>query len=381
MPTRRRLSTGIYEDRYGRSVVYSVHGRPKETRFPPDTPLERLIRWRKTQLGQAQELAPREPRGTLARDAVRFLKTRKGRPNYITEKANLKAWITALNNPPRWKIQEHHIEATLAAWRQIGYSQETLRKRFLILRMLYRKLDGPRAATPFDHLKPPAKTRPRPVSVADADIVAVAQQLRKQEITKRLHDGKTRARFLVLATHEQRPAELKRTRPEDVDLERQLWWVRGAKGGYHTIVPLNEEQLAAWRLFITANAWGKYDTRNFTRTIQRNGWPKGIRVYCLRHSTGFALSARGVDLGDIQALYGHTSPETTRIYVPGQMQRLQAAHRKLDGRFGPMAFLPRPTTTIKAGLDAKGRDSTRKTTGPIRVVERLDVHPKRKISQ
>lgn len=49
MPSnRRRLSRGIFEDAFGVSVIYHVGGKPKETRFPPGTPLERLKRWRAT---------------------------------------------------------------------------------------------------------------------------------------------------------------------------------------------------------------------------------------------------------------------------------------------------------------------------------------------
>jgi len=369
MPQRQRLATGIYEDAYGISVIYSVHGTPVETRFDPGTPLERLKKWRRQQLGESTELAPRDPRGSLARAVVVFLKRRKGLANYKTEKSYLRAWIRAFSNPLRWTITPAQIEETIATWRELGYSEQTLRHRWRLLRQLFRTLDGARAASPFDDLQSPKQPRARPVAVHDADIAAVATQLRKQEILKRLRTGKTRARFLVLATHEQRPAELKRAEPVDVDLRRQLWFVRGAKGGYHVVVPLNTEQCAAWRLFIAAQAWGRYDTRSFTKTIQRNGWPKGIRVYNLRHSTGFALSARGVDLGDIQALYGHTSPETTRIYTPGQLARLQRAQGLLEGRFGAAAFLPRPTPTNAAAREAKPRQ-IRRNLQPISATEK-----------
>lgn len=359
MPTRRRLATGIYQDASGIAVIYHAHGTPVETRVPLGTPVDRLIRWRKQQLGQSAAHAPRDRRGSLARDVVTFLKARKGLANYKTEKSNLKAWIRALNNPLRWKITAPMLEETIDDWRIQGYSQQTLRHRARILRQLFRKLDGPRVSSPFDEFKLPPKPKARPVSVSDADIAAVATNLRKQEICRRLHNGNTRARFLVLATCQQRPAELKRAESQDVDLTRRLWFVRGAKGGYNTIVPLNDEQCAAWRLFVAAGAWGSYDTRSFSKTIQRNGWPKGIRVYNLRHSTGFALSAHGVDLGDIQALYGHTSPETTRIYAPGQLARLARAQARLDGRFGAATFLPRSVTTNRPAPQAKPREIRR----------------------
>lgn len=350
MPKRHRLATGIYADAYGISIVYYVNGqRAPEARFPPNTPLDRLIRWRKTRIGQEQELAPRDCRGSLARDVVQYLKRLKGQPCYKSEKSHLRAWLIRWPRIYRWSISREQIELAIADWRTAGYAARTIRHRCRALEALFHRLDGPRAATPVDDVILPTKPQPRPVSVADIDIAHVAQELVKHEVLKRLRTAKTRARFLVLATHAQRPAELQRARREDLDLSRRLWAVRGAKGSYNLMVPLNDEQAAAWTLFVAAHAWGAYDTRSFVRTLQRCGWPKGIRPYNLRHSTGFALSARGVDLGDIQALFAHTSPETTRrFYVPGQLERLTEATKKLEGRFGITAFMkPVPRSTSK----------------------------------
>lgn len=343
MPKRRRLATGIYEDAHGISVVLYRRGRPQtETRFDPDTPLERLKQWRATQIGQAAELDPVDRRGSLARDVVRYLKRLKGLPGHKSERSHLRAWLQVFPRKQRWAITPEMCELVIARWRQHGYSARTIRHRCRALKSLYRRLEGPLARSPIDQLRMPSKPKPRPVSVADDRIEAVALQLRKQEILGRLRDAKTRARFLVLATHSQRPCEMQRTVPAtDLDLERRLWFVRTAKGGYSTIVPLNDEQLAAWTLFIEARAQGPYDSRSFSKTLQRNGWPSGIRPYNLRHSTGFALSARGVDLGDIQALMGHTSPDTTRqFYVPGLIDRLARATKALEGRFEGESFHP-----------------------------------------
>lgn len=359
MPKRTRLATGIYADAYGRSVIYHAHGTPIETRFPVDKPLDLLIRWRKRQIGQHAELKPREPRGSLARDAVLYLKRLKGQPGYKSERAHLRAWLHRFPGWRRWTLTREHVELAIADWRQQGYAARTIRHRCRVLESLCHRLDGDSSVTPCDHVTIPAKPKPRPVSIPDVTIAAVALELRKHEIAGTLRSAKTRARFLVLATHAQRPAELQRTKREDVDLERRLWATRGAKGGYSMILPLNADQVAAWQLFATARAWGAYDMRSFARTLYRAGWPKTIRPYNLRHSTGIALSTKNVDLGDIQALMGHTSPETTRtFYVPGQRDRLEAAAQKIDGRFPAMAFapLPRRTPTRRQRQAAKARE-------------------------
>lgn len=362
MPKRQKLAIGVWQDPHGCSVIYQVNGLTIEKRFPRGTTLSRMVAYRTRQIQQAQDAAPpRGPVNALARDAVRYLKPLKGLPGYKSEKSHLKAWLHALGSTSRGQVTRDRCEAIVAQWRQDGYAARTIRHRVRVLTSLFRKFDGRGTLTPLEELRLPAKPKPRPMPVADAVIADVALQLRKHEIRGSLTDGKTRARFLVLATHAQRPAELQRAEPADVDLVRRLWFLRGAKGGYNTVVPLNDEQLAAWELFRLAQAWGMYDTRSFARTLRRAGWPTGIRPYNLRHSTGFALDARGVDLGDIQGLMGHTSPETTRaFYAPGLHHRLVAATRKLDGRFPAEVFaLPSPALPSSTGADTKGQENAR----------------------
>jgi hypothetical protein len=97
------------------------------------------------------------------------------------------------------------------------------------------------------------------------------------------------------------------------------------------------------------------------KTLRRNGWPKGIRPYTLRHTVGLSLSELGVDLGDIQAHMGHASPTTTRIYVPAVLQRLREASQKLDGRlvspFAVEAPLPRAPATSTGRRKGEGVDN------------------------
>jgi integrase len=361
MPTRRRLATGIYEDRYGRAVVYHAHGKPIETRFPIDKPLALLQRWRKTQIGQHAELHPRDPRGSLARDVVQYLQRLKGHAGYKSERSHLRAWLQVLpHHIRRWQITRAQVELAIADWLTAGYAARTIRHRCRGLESLYHRLDGAKADTPVDDVTLPAKPKPRPVAVPDVTIGAVALELRKHEIAGTLRTAKTRARFLLRATTGKRPIELMRALPIDVDLARRIWYPRTAKGGINTEVLLNDEQCAAWALFITAQAWGPYDTRSFSKTVQRCGWPKGIRPYQLRHSTARTLRARGGDPSDVQEMLGHTSIETGRAFYYAATPEQQAAiSARLDDRFGAAVFapLPRRPATKRKRRDAKGRDS------------------------
>lgn len=333
MPRNRTtIATGIYADAYGYSIMWRHAGRPRECRFPLDTPLSTLEAIRDARL---REAATVPTGGSFVRDCVRFLRDRRQRASFKSDRAHLRPWIRRFLKGSRYAITRDDVRAALGEWQRAGYSARELRHRWRILSQVFTTFD-PDAPNPCMGVKLPRIPKARPRSVSDDLVRDVALNLRKQEMDGigRLRTAKTRARFLVLATTGQRPAQLKRTRQMDVDLERRVWFVPPAKGDAGTIVYLNDEMLAAWRLFIAARAWGHYDGRSFARTLQRNGWPKAIRPYNLRHTVGLRLSELGVDLGDIQSALGHSSPTTTRIYVPGVLARLREASAKLDGRIG-----------------------------------------------
>jgi site-specific recombinase XerD len=125
---------------------------------------------------------------------------------------------------------------------------------------------------------------------------------------------------MVIASTGVRPAEVKRTLPGDVDMERRAWIVRTTKGGEPRALWLNDDMKAAWEAFIAADA---------------AGWPKDVRPYQARHSMALELGERGVDIGDIQGVLGHRQVATTRKhYAPVLVSRLKQASQTMAGRFG-----------------------------------------------
>lgn len=355
--SRRTVTRCVYQDAYGYTVRWREHGLTRDQRFPLDTPLPVLKAWRDRRELEAHP-PPTDKAGSFVRDVVRWLATRKGRPCFKSDRAHLRPWLVRFRQRSRWAITRDHVIAASGDWQRDGYSAKEIHHRVKTLQLFFRSL-SPGQSTPCDRVPLPKNAKPRPVSVSDALIREVALQLRKQELIGRLWDAKTRARFLVLGTTGQRPAQLRRAQPFDVDIERRIWIVRPAKGDNGTTVYLNDEMRLAWQVFIAAKAWGSYDGRSFVKTLQRNGWPKGVRPYNLRHSVGLSLSELGVDLGDIQAHMGHTSPNTTRqFYVPTVPQRMKEASAKLDGRFGPTHGLARGSVTIRSKQKAKLRNKT-----------------------
>jgi len=342
------IGTGIYPAAGGRGfyVRWRDHGRTQQKYFPPDTPPDVMKRFRAQQLGQAAPAADEQP-GSLTRALVRFLRLRRGKACYKADKAHLRPWARAFGRRSPWAITAHDIADQVAGWEVDGYSAREIHHRVKLLKQFYRWLNPNTERTPCHGVELPKKGKTRAVAPSPMLVQDVALALHKQEICGRLRDGKTRARFLVLATCGIRPAQVRRAQPIDIDIARGEWQVRPAKGDHGTTIYFREnaEMRAAVQLFITAQAWGEYDQRSFTKTLQRNGWPKGrdVRPYTMRHGVGQAMSERGVDLGDIQEHYGHASSVTTRqSYVPGQAARLQAAVQQIDGRFTTEMFAPTP---------------------------------------
>jgi integrase len=145
----------------------------------------------------------------------------------------------------------------------------------------------------------------------------------------------------VLVTTGQRPVQIMRTEPEDLDLAQGLWLVRSAKGEPAHTITLTTEMRQAWQAFVEAEAWGPYDTSLHANRLHEAGWPAGLRPYTARHALMRDALALGVDLGDVQGLAGHTSPLTTRrFYGPLQIGRQREVSQKLEGRLSEL-FAPR----------------------------------------
>lgn len=369
------IERGISRDDTGYRVRSAVGPRAatlqRELRFPLTVDLP-YLRAQRAQLEATllEELAQRHPdqvtiqRGTLAEDVQTYLRRMETALDPATHRSRaseLARWVEVLGHRPRHTIRASDIERAFRAWAEPPAgpraprlaktgrmvkprpwsppSPKTILNRVRALTHLYHKLDGARARTPLDDVSLPAIPKRRPKGVTVADIRRVLARLIRGERNGRLRDAKTRARYLVLVTCGQRPAQVMRTTADDVDLERGIWHVPSAKGGEPITLPLNAEQRAAWAMFSAAGAWGSYDTTSFARTLRTAGWPATVQPYQARHSVGITLSEMDEDLGDIQHWLGHAQIQTTRrFYVPGLLSRLRKTADRLDGR---VAFTPR----------------------------------------
>lgn len=331
--TRITVERGIYRDATGYEVVARAGKVAKSRRYGVNESFNTMRAWRDATASDLRDEAqPTTDPSSLAGAIEKYRKAVK-LPTDHAYQPSLNAWIRLYGPLERRKLTPALASQALDQWKHEGYSPQSLYYRRLVLEKLWKALDGPKVKTPVDDLSVIRPKNRRPQTVDDDTIYEVLSTLRRQELAGRLRSPKTRARLLVLVTTGQRPAQMKRATRRDVDLERKVWHVSAAKGGEAIPLPLNSEMIDAWKAFIKADAWGEYDTRSFARVIRRAGWPVGLRIYNARHATGYALSARGADLGDIQLALGHTDPSTTRVYVGAIESRLRAVSDALEGRF------------------------------------------------
>jgi integrase len=336
---RKRVAANIYADRAGFSVTVKVSGVQRERRYPKETPLSVMKRWRDETRVALRKALPSRSGSTFAQDVETYITQMKHLASWRERHAELKAWIARVGTLPRTRITADHVREARAAWLAAGKAPKTVNMRVASLQHLFRVLGAtpelPRPWTPCDGIKPLPVHRTPAVAVPHTTIAAVAAKLEEHERIGWLRSAKTRARFMVLASTGKRPSELMRAQPQDVDFVRRVWTVRDGKGGWSPGIYLNDDMLVAWRLFVKADAWGVFEVSSYDQRLYKAGWPKEVRPYNLRHTVGIGLSELGVDLADIQAHMGHRRIETTRKhYVPVLHSRLEEASRRLDHRFG-----------------------------------------------
>ena len=142
-----------------------------------------------------------------------------------------------------------------------------------------------------------------------------------------------------------RVSEVVKLRPEDIDAQRKLIHIRGAKGRKDRYTILSNRALVTLRDYtrqIKPGEWlfpGKNgDTHITTRTVEKifssaakaAGISKDVCVHSLRHSFATHLLENGVDIRYIQELLGHKSSKTTEIYTHVSRRALGNIKSPLD---------------------------------------------------
>ena len=340
---------GIKEDQYGVRASVAVGSgetkRQKVKRFKRGTPLKTITDWQdRTRVALRDDQLP-VSKDRLVVDAQRYLEHMKAPgpdgqvpAGYGALCCEINAWLPDLGEIPRHKITREMILDIRLGWRTTArggpgttaritkpISPKTCNHRVRALRALYHFIDGPKATTPCDEVE--KLTEPP----ADPKFVPVATVRR---VATKITNPKTRARYMVLTASGQRPAQLKRATPTDVDLTRGVWLVRPAKGGNPIPVVLTKDLRVAFAALTAADAWGDFDGSDYAKDLYAAGWPRGIRPYNAKHTVAITLAEAGADWEDIKDHFGHKDIKSTRIYAGHILARTRKIATQLEGRLG-----------------------------------------------
>lgn len=172
--------------------------------------------------------------------------------------------------------------------------------------------------------------------------------LSKEEVCRILSsvpNVKHRAVLMLTYSAGLRVSEVVKLRLEDIDAQRKLIHVKGARGrkdGYTLLsgaafkilnIYVESYQPKAW-LFPSNDANSHITTRTAQRIFEQAcgnaGIKKEVTVHSLRHSFATHLLESGIDLRYIQELLGHKSSKTTEMYTHVSNRELSKIKNPLD---------------------------------------------------
>ena len=185
-------------------------------------------------------------------------------------------------------------------------------------------------------IKRPRKDKKLPVVLSGGEV---------SKILSAVSNIKHKAILMIIYSAGLRVSEVVKLKVEDIDDERKLIRVKGAKGRKDRYTILSDKALETseiylkshkpkkW-LFTGAKKTGHLNIRSvqkiFDNAVKSAGIRKDVSVHCLRHSFATHLLESGVDLRYIQELLGHKSSKTTEIYTHVSNKNLGKIKSPLD---------------------------------------------------
>lgn len=235
-----------------------------------------------------------------------------------TYKGCLRIWLRWLFPTLPREVTAQEMRVFLLGLVEVGRSRSLIDQHISALRFLYCELYG-WDLDRFDVARPRRESKLPRVPTRD-EVLRLADA-----IDNRRH----RLAILLLYAGGLRVSELVQLDVGDVDSERLLLHIRGAKGRKDRITLLSETLVGevAWLqsdrtdeapLFV-GRTRGRWSTRSVQHVVARAARLAGLRAGCtphsLRHAFATHLLEGGTDLRHIQELLGHASIQTTTRYT------------------------------------------------------------------
>jgi len=185
-------------------------------------------------------------------------------------------------------------------------------------------------------IKRPGKDKKLPVVLSQEEVSGILSSV---------SNIKHKAILMLVYSAGLRVSEVVKLERGDIDDERKLIHVKGAKGRKDRYTILSDVALNTLKKYLIENQpdnWlfsGAKPNRHISiRTVQAifehavnlANVKKEVSVHCLRHSFATHLLESGVDLRYIQELLGHASSKTTEIYTHVSNKNLRKIKSPLD---------------------------------------------------
>ncbi|WRQ72941.1 MAG: tyrosine-type recombinase/integrase [Methanosarcinales archaeon Met12] len=173
----------------------------------------------------------------------------------------------------------------------------------------------------------------------------VLSQEEVSQILSSVNNIKHKVILMLIYSAGLRVSEVVKLKPADIDIQRKLIHVKGAKGRKDRYTILSDvaiETLGLYLKMYQPEKWvfpgQKEGLHITTRTVQRifedaikkADIDKEVSVHSLRHSFATHLLESGVDLRYIQELLGHKNSKTTEIYTHVSNKDLSKIKSPLD---------------------------------------------------
>jgi integrase len=295
-----------------------------------------MDKWRRQQRASPN---PPAPKGSIGRDAVRYLKTVKHQPAYQDKEIYIRHWIAHFGKyRQRASIESAEIAAELSRLLRTK-APTTVRHYRTALLHVWEVCDGVTAANP---VKATPRPKDRPAVPRAAPLAHV------QRVLAAMRPSKTRARLMVILTTGIPHAQLMQLTRSDWDKRRQILRVaarsKGA-GAPSRLLPLSSAAMAALEEFARQDAWGVFSQSAMRSAVARTC--KGLKIprfrpYDLRHTQGTLIYQETGDLATTARLLGHSGTATAARYAQDAFRIVdRAATAKVGPKLAKVLEMPK----------------------------------------
>jgi site-specific recombinase XerD len=231
-------------------------------------------------------------------------------------------------------VERDHIEKFMSDYLFAGgYANSTRRQVIGAIKLFFQRIEDKKFDT--EDLLLPFKENRLPVVLSKSEV---------RQILETIKNFKHYVLLSLIYAHGLRIGEALNLKIKDLDFIRGQVQVQRAKGRKWRNIPMSnrssndlQKYLKKFKptTFVFEGAPGKQYSRTsarviLNRAIKESKVEKKITLHTLRHSYATHLLESGVDIRYIQALLGHSSPNTTMIYTHVRSEHLDTIINPFD---------------------------------------------------